>query len=48
MQYICDCQMQIKFAMHRRVFMALAARKYHKNSYRAALFVTLKEKGKKS
>ena len=40
--------MQIKFAMHRRVFMALAARKYHKNSYRAALFVTLKEKGKKS
>ena len=47
MQYICDCQMQMKFSMHRRVFVALAARKYHKNSYRTALFVTFKEKGRK-
>jgi hypothetical protein len=27
MQYIRDCQMQIKFAMHRRVFMELSDRK---------------------
>ena len=40
--------MQIKFAMHRHVFMELADRKYHKNSYRAALFVTFAEKGRKT
>jgi len=40
--------MQIKFVTHRRVFMAIAVRKYHKNSYRATLFVTLKEKGRKT
>lgn len=40
--------MKIKFAMHRRVFMELSDRKYHKNSERAALFVTFTEKGRKT